>query len=134
MQCRERESWSCFENRTDSALNTASRILSSGLFYSLAAPELGPFFVQLRTRVLVFSRPFSELERQIRWGQMAQRAVWTMMILIMPPRSKYLACFGQGWKVIHVQTLVAQSSVERRDKSFSAGLPGRMKSSFTPPR
>lgn len=58
---------------------------SSTVIYSPAPDEVGPFFVQLRTRVSMLRRAFLTLDCELARGQMAQRTVWTMMIVVMSP-------------------------------------------------
>ena len=48
--------------------------------------------------------------------------MWTAVLVVMPPRRQILFNVVQRNKVVHVQTLIAQSLVDRLDRPVLGGL------------
>lgn len=61
-----------------------------------------------------------------------QRRMRAMMVVIMQPDRQLAASISEAKEHLHVQALIAQSSVEAFDMPFSTGRPGGMKSRCTP--
>jgi len=67
-------------------------------------------------------------------GQVPERAVGSMVIVIDPPRFDLLAGIFDRFELHHVQALIAQPPIERLYVQVFSGIPGWTKSSFTPRR
>lgn len=72
------------------------------------------------------------LDDKLAGCQVAQRTVGTAFVVVPPPC--FDGTFGviQRQKLMHVQTLVAQTSIEGFDVTVVGGFAGRVKSSCTP--
>lgn len=61
---------------------------------------------------------------QFAWGQGAERAVWTVMVVVVLPIPQFLPGIVQRDELVDIEELVAQLSIEGPDQATIRGLSG----------
>src|SRR5262252_7481256 len=96
------------------------------LIVDFPGPDVGPITRQISTRNGdVFDDPhrltlLGELVRR----QVAERAVWSALIVVQAPRFDLGLRVGDRRELVHIQALVPEPPIERLDERVFNGLPG----------